>query len=81
MFIKTISIILLLISFSTKALVQFPAGECELEGKLVQSKSKKWYFIINAQTNAETRFQLTHGKDSLGSEEQKSVEGNQNYFF
>jgi hypothetical protein len=59
--IKYFAVLILLVHFKAMALVELPKGECQLEGLILQSQTKDWYFILNHGSNSETRLRITEG--------------------
>lgn len=60
MLIKSILLSFFLLE-SAFALVEFPQGKCDLEGKLHQ-KDGHWYFTIHPETNSAIRLHLAMNK-------------------
>lgn len=53
------ALFLLILSSPALALVDFPAGKCELEGRL-SNEGEVWFLSINPKTNSEIRLRLNN---------------------
>lgn len=65
---KKLILMLFLISSSSQALIAIPDGQCDFEGRWIQTEENKvpvYHFVINEETGGEKRFVISNVKDSI----------------
>lgn len=64
---KKLILMLFLVSSSSQALIAIPDGQCDFEGRWIQTEENKvpvYHFVINEETGGEKRFVISNVKDS-----------------